>query len=145
MKLLSKKQLDTARQFSRYALVGVANTLLTLLVIFLCKGVFHLNPWVSNALGYIAGFINSFILNKTWVFRSNNKILTEAMRFCIGFLVCYGLQLLVTWLLTEHTPIGDFTYTLPGFTVSGYALATLIGMAFYTVANFIFNRAVTFK
>lgn len=145
MKKPSASQIHAAKQFTRYAVVGVLNTLLTLIVIFICKGLFHVNPWVSNAAGYVAGFINSFFLNKTWVFRSSNGMAREAMKFCLGFVVCYGLQLLVTWLLTEHTGIGDLEWTLPGFVLSGYALATFIGMAFYTVANFIFNRTVTFR
>lgn len=145
MKKPTTQQIETLRQFTRYALVGVANTLLTLSVIFICKGIFHVNPWVSNALGYVAGFINSFILNKVWVFKSNNKVWIEALRFCMVFVVCYGLQLLVTWLLTAHTPLGEYTYSLPGFTISGYAVATLLGMVFYTFANFIFNRCFTFK
>jgi putative flippase GtrA len=29
--------------------------------------------------------------------------------------------------------------------ISGYGLATLIGMVFYTVANFLYNRFVTFR
>ena len=33
-----------------------------------------------------------------------------------------------------------------GFTmISGYGLATIIGMGVYTVANFVFNRLVTFR
>lgn len=145
MTAVGKVHRNTIRLFVRYAMVGVLNTLLTLIVIFICKGVFHLNPWVSNAAGYIVGFINSFILNKTWVFKSGKGYVAEALKFIIGFLVCYGLQLLVTWLLTEHTHIGDLTWQLPGFTVSGYALATLLGMVFYTLANFIYNRCITFK
>lgn len=145
MTILKPEQIEAVRQFSRYAIVGVINTLLTLIVIFICKGVLHINPWVSNAAGYVAGFINSFILNKTWVFRSDKKVAGEAIKFCVGFLLCYGLQLLVTWLLTDHTAIGDIVWNLPGFTLSGYALATLLGMGFYTIANFVFNRTVTFK
>lgn len=145
MRHLTDTQIKTVLQFSRYAIVGVLNTLITLIVIFICKGIFHLNPWVSNALGYIVGFINSFMWNKMWVFKSHNQVIKEAAKFCIGFMLCYGLQLLVTWTLTEHTGIGDLNWNLPGFTISGYALATLLGMIFYTLANFIFNRAVTFK
>ena len=145
MKRLKPEHIQAARQFTRYALVGVANTLLTLIVIFVCKGLFHLNPWVSNAAGYVAGFINSFILNKTWVFKSDSKVMHEVVKFCLGFLLCYALQLAVTWTLTEHTAIGSLSWELPGYTLSGYALATFLGMVFYTIANFIYNRAITFK
>ncbi len=132
-------------QFIRYGAVGVINTMVTLLVIFVCKSLIGFNPWVSNAIGYIAGFINSFIWNKVWVFRSHNGVVREAFRFCVGFILCYGLQLLATWLLTEHTPIGDIIIDILGFSISGYGIATLMGMIIYTIANFVFNRTVTFK
>lgn len=74
MKRIQRRHIDTALQFSRYALVGAMNTLLTLAVIFVAKGLFHCNPWISNAAGYLVGFINSFVWNKKWVFRSHNGI-----------------------------------------------------------------------
>ncbi len=145
MKNINPHHIETLRQFGRYAVVGVINTLLTLIVILVFKGILHFNPWISNAAGYVAGFINSFVMNKMWVFRSQNSAVREAMKFCGGFLVCYGLQLLLTWLLTEHTAIGDISLSLPGFTLSGYAIATFIGMAAYTLFNFVWNRLVTFR
>ena len=48
-------------QLIKYAIVGVMNTLITLGVIFVCKSILGVNPYVSNALGYVAGLLNSFI------------------------------------------------------------------------------------
>lgn len=132
-------------QFVRYAAVGVINTTLTLFVIYVCKGLLGMNPWVSNAIGYVAGFVNSFLWNKLWVFNSHNAVVREAAKFVVGFFLCYGLQLFVTWVLTEHTTIGDIYFSVFGMPFSGYGVATLIGMVIYTLANFVFNRAVTFK
>lgn len=133
------------RQFLRFVIVGVINSLVTLVVIFVCKSILDINEWVSNAIGYVAGVINSFIWNRNWVFHSSKKAGSEALKFCIGFLVCYGLQFLCTWMLTEPMGLGEITWTIIGFTFSGYAVATLFGMCVYTIANFIFNRVVTFK
>ena len=83
-------------QFVRYAAVGVINTTLTLFVIYVCKGLLGMNPWVSNAIGYVAGFVNSFLWNKLWVFNSHNAVVREAAKFVGGFFLCYGLQLFVT-------------------------------------------------
>lgn len=55
------------RQFLRYLIVGVMNTLVTLVVIYLCKSQWGVNQWVSNGIGYVAGLINSFVWNKLWV------------------------------------------------------------------------------
>lgn len=141
----TKMHRQDVEQFARYVMVGVLNTLITLAVIFLCKSVLDVNQWVSNALGYVAGMANSFLWNKMWVFKSRSRhYRAEALKFIVGFLLCYGLQLLATWLMTSA--FGEMEIDIPGLTVvSGYGVATLLGMAFYTVANFVFNRSVTFK
>lgn len=135
----------TLWQLVRYGAVGVMNTLLTLIVIYVFKSLLGINLWISNASGYIAGFINSFFLNKRWVFKSDRHFFRESILFVVGFLICYGLQFLATWLLTYRTPLSDAEWTIAGFTFSGYAVATLAGMVVYTIANFIYNRSVTFK
>ena len=91
-------------QFLRFLLVGVMNSLVTLGVIVLCKSVLGINPYLSNLLGYIAGVVNSFIWNKTWVFHSNGKITAEASRFLLGWGICYSLQLLIVWALQHPHP-----------------------------------------
>ncbi|MDE6416876.1 MAG: GtrA family protein [Duncaniella sp.] len=132
-------------QFARYIAVGVLNTLVTLVVIYACKSWLGMNIWVSNALGYIAGVINSFLWNKIWVFRSRDTSYRgEALRFAVGFAVCYCLQFAVTWML--NAMIGHMQWDLTSsFTISGYGIATIIGMGVYTIANFVFNRLITFK
>lgn len=136
---------QTLKQFIRFLVVGVLNTLVTLIVIFVCKSILEINEWVSNGIGYVAGVINSFLWNKQWVFHSSKKASHEAVKFSIGFLLCYGLQLLVCWSLTKPLGLGLLTWTVYGFTFTGYAVATLIGMVIYTMANFIYNRLFTFK
>ena len=140
---LDKRQ--TLIQFTKYAMVGVMNTLVTLILIFIFKTLFGVNEYVSNAIGYVGGLINSFIWNKTWVFQSKRGVGREAIKFIVGFLICYGLQLLAVWVLNEHSFLGDVLIDFGFYTVSGYAIATLIGMALYTLLNFIYNRLVTFR
>ena len=135
----------TTLQFVRYAVTGVINTLLTLLVIYFTKGILGINPWIANALGYGAGFVNSFVWNKFWVFRSHSGVMSEALRFCLCFAACYLLQFFVTWIITDHSVLGDMEFLIWRIAFTGYGLATLIGMCVYTLANFILNRAFTFK
>ncbi|MDE7397791.1 MAG: GtrA family protein [Muribaculum sp.] len=132
-------------QFIKYAIVGVMNTLVTLVVIFLCKNLLDINPLVANAIGYVAGLINSFVWNKRWVFRSSGQYVAEAVKFGCGFLLCYGLQLLTVWLLYYHSPLETFEMSIGAYTLSGYGVSTLIGNVVYTLVNFAYNRVVTFK
>lgn len=133
------------KQFVKYAIVGVMNTLLTLGVIFLCKSVFGFNPYVSNALGYAIGLINSFMWNRSWVFKAaDGRISRQAIKFITGFAVCYAVQFAVVWLLNQSS-FGTLEWDIMGFSLSGYGVATLIGNVAYTVCNFVFNRLITFK
>ncbi|MBQ9073075.1 MAG: GtrA family protein [Muribaculaceae bacterium] len=135
----------TIVQFVKYGMVGVMNTLVTLFVIFLCKSLLEIHPVASNAIGYVAGLVNSFLWNKTWVFRSHKGYTREAMKFIAGFGLCYCLQLLVVMMLTYHTPMGGMQWDIRFMVISGYGVATLLGMVAYTIANFLYNRCVTFK
>lgn len=132
-------------QFVKFLMVGVMNTALTLIVIYLCKSVLGINEYLSNLTGYVAGVVNSFLWNKNWVFKARSNAMRQAVTFLVGFGVCYLVQLAVVFLVTDCTPYGDMTWTIEGYTISGYGIATILGMGVYTVANFIYNRVVTFK
>ena len=135
----------TLIQFTKYAMVGVMNTLVTLILILNFKTLFGIDQYVSNAIGYVGGLINSFFWNKKWVFRSQRGMWKEAFKFGLGFLLCYGIQLLAVWALNEHTFLQTVLFNIGFYTVSGYAIATLIGMLLYTLLNFLYNRLVTFR
>lgn len=139
------KKKETIFQFIKYALVGCLNTGITLFVIFVCKSLLDLNPYIANVLGYVAGLINSFSWNKTWVFKSKNGYSKEAIKFAVGFGVCYSIQLLVVFLLSSTTFVNCQWNLFDIFTISGYGVATLIGNIIYTIANFGYNRIITFK
>ena len=131
-------------QLAKYGIVGVMNTMLTLIVIFICKSWLGINPYVSNAIGYVAGLINSFVWNRQWVFRAKGSMTRHATLFVVGFLACYGIQLLAVYLLNS-SPLGSVEVHLAEFTLSGYGIATLIGNVVYTGCNFVYNRLVAFK
>lgn len=130
-------------QLIKYGIVGMANTMLTLGVIFVCKSLIGVNPYVSNALGYFAGIINSFFWNRKWVFKASGRLSTQAIRFIGGFVVCYMLQFILVWALNQSA-FGSLTWKIQGFTLSGYGIATLLGNIVYTLSNFIYNRTITF-
>lgn len=103
-----------------------------------------MNPYVSNILGYVVGVINSFLWNKKWVFNSRGGMAREAFKFLCGFGICYALQFAVVWSLNQSS-FGAIELDIWVFTLSGYGIATLIGNVVYTVANFFYNRIVTFR
>ncbi len=132
-------------QFVKYGMVGVMNTLITLITIYLCKSIIGISPMVSNAIGYIAGLVNSFLWNKKWVFKSDNGYTKEAIKFACGWGVCYCVQFVIVYALSYLTSFGGKEWYIGFMVISGYGVATLIGMIAYTIANFIYNRFITFR
>ena len=131
-------------QFVKDCMVGVLNTLVCLGTIFICKSLFGINPYVSNALGYTVGVLNSFLWNRRWVFRSHGRYSREAIRFMLGCGLCYLAQLAVVMVLNQSN-FGDYEFDLHFFVLSGYGVATLLGNVVYTLCNFVYNRLVVFK
>ena len=60
-------------QVSKFAVVGVLNTIIDLGIVNILILQFGLNPIVANVTGVSAAIINSYILNKYWTFGDKSK------------------------------------------------------------------------
>ena len=89
------------------------------------------------------GVLNSFVWNRNWVFKTKQNLKREALLFVIGFLVCYGLQMGVSGVMLEVFDMKN--YTLDWIPNAGQNIVMLASMVVYTIANYIYNRTVTFK
>ena len=122
----------TMLQFVKFGLVGVSNTLVTALVIALLLKVCHLSDMPANIIGYVAGLVNSFVWNRRWTFASTSAVKDTLFKFILTFAVCYAVQLGVLRLLLARLAIDPYW-------------CHLMGMAVYTVLNFLLNKFYTFK
>ena len=120
------------KQFVKFGLVGTVNTILTLTIIYLTVKVMDIHYIIGNGAGYIAGFTNSFILNKIWTFKSRGPVLRESIMFIVIFGICYFVQLMVLMLLIEVLRMDTF-------------ISQAVSMVPYTILNFLGNRYITFK
>ncbi len=126
-----KKLLDTS--LVKYGLVGVLNTLVTGVVIFTLMNAFSVSLRIANIIGYVVGFINSFVLNRSWTFKGHKaSTITQFLRFAGVFAVCFLLQHGLVILLAEKLLIDK-------------NISTLIGMIFYTGISYVLNKLFTFK
>lgn len=124
--------MEAIKQAVKYGIVGVSNTLITAVVIWVMMKIFGCSSILSNVVGYSAGVVNSFILNKQWTFKSSAGWLSSAVRFGIVFGICYLMQLGVLIYLNKYLAIDPY-------------YNQLIAMVFYTVINFLMNKFYTFK
>ena len=78
------KQID--KSIPRFLLVGVGNTLLSMVLMFLLEG---LGYWPSTAIAYVAGAVMSFFLNRHFTFHSEETLGRSAVKFAVNVAVCY--------------------------------------------------------
>ena len=119
-------------RFSRFIIVGISNTIITLLIIFVLLKFSNLDYKISNLIGYSVGITNSFIWNKMWTFKSNNKVYKEIIPFGVMALISYCVNLGIVIFTTEVLFLNQY-------------LCQILGMFFYTATNYFGNRLWTFK
>jgi putative flippase GtrA len=119
-------------QFTKFATVGVSNTLITFGVYTLLLKGFDVWYLAASAIGFIAGAVNGFLLNRRWTFRGHvGDALTPVRWFVVqgcGLALNEGLL----YLYVDELGLDKLL---------GQALA----IAAVTVSTFLVNRAWTFR
>jgi putative flippase GtrA len=121
-----------SKQFIKYGLVGILNTIITIIIIFSMMKLLNFSYIFSNAVGFIFGFINSFILNRIWTFKSKKSMGMESLLYIIIFAVSYIFQLILLIVLKEELQVKP-------------EYAQIVSIIFYSILNFSGNKYITFK
>ena len=116
----------------RYLLVGVANTLVGLGIIYFAMYFLRLEIIQANVLGYAVGILLSFVLNKTWTFGSNHHVVSSFLRFLLVVAVAYISNLVTVLVATSHFGLNPY-------------IAQALGMLPYTTIGFLGSRFFAFR
>ena len=138
----------TGIQLLKYGVIGVMNTLITLVSFYLLNTKLGVPYGPSNIIGYVLGVVNSFLWNRNWVFKTKNNFKRELLLFVCGFLICLALQLCVSWILLEGLDWKNLPDDIiPFFPMqkAGQNIVMVLAMVVYTLANYAYNRFVTFR
>jgi len=134
--------------FIKYNIIGVLNTLITLATVWVLHQILDWNLELSNFLGFVAGGINSYLMNRIWNFKSKNKKRTEVFRFLVVFLCSYALNLLVlelcAYLLVNASWTAPFTTWISKFMKPTY-FANIVANVVYVIASFLLYKKWVFK
>jgi putative flippase GtrA len=119
-------------QFVKFGIVGVSNTVLTLVVYTVLLKVFGVWYLAASAIGFIVGATNGFLLNRRWTFREHvGDALTP-----------------VRWAIVQSCGLGVDEGLLYVFVHDGHVdklLGQVFATAVVTVTTFFVNRAWTFR
>jgi putative flippase GtrA len=116
----------------RFALVGVANTLLGLVVIYALKWGAQMRDLPANLFGYLAGIVLSYFLNARWTFTFRGRHSAAAPRFLITLAAAY-LANLATVYAALAIPINSYLAQAAG--VVPYAVISYLGAALFAFRN----------
>ena len=121
----------------KFLLVGVGNTLLSMVLMFALEG---LGYWPSTAIAYVAGAVMSFFLNRSFTFRSQETMGRSAVKFALNVAVCYLMAYGIAQPAMELLPQPVF---VPA--IWWERLTKLVGMGLYTVLNYFGQRFFAFQ
>ena len=112
----------------KFAIVGVANTLIDFGVFTVLAQLLGVNVYLSQFVSYSAGTLNSYIFNRSWTFRSKDRFFSPAL---VKFLVLSALMFLLS------TAILYLCFDVAGFPK---LIAKGVSTCITLVVNFLANR-----
>jgi putative flippase GtrA len=103
---------------------------------------------LSNFLGFVAGGLNSYIMNRIWNFKSTNKKRAEVIRFIVVFLCSYLVNLAVLkgciYVLENAAWCASFTEFVSRF-MKPTTFASFVANVVYVLVSFTLYKKWVFK
>jgi putative flippase GtrA len=121
-----------AKTFYRYVLVGILNTLISLGIIWTLFYGFSVDYRISYFIGTCIGILSSFVLNRSFTFRSKAPWLIGLIKFLLSSAVSYLVSNFCLMTAVEKLNLA-------------HSLAFLLAMVSYTVVNYLLNKTLVFK
>jgi len=140
--------------------IGIVNTLVGTLLSFLFLNTFRWNYWFATSLSYILTSIMSYLLNKYFTFKNQEKGIKPILRFALNILVCYTLAygiaqpavslfLNIPFISNKVSSFINIPFMIklfendPGKFKDN--IAVIVGMCLFTLFNYIGQRFFAFK
>jgi putative flippase GtrA len=119
-------------QFVKFGIVGISNTVLTLVVYTVLLKVFGVWYLAASAIGFVVGAINGFLLNRRWTFREHVGDALTPVRWGVVQTCGLGLDEALLYVLVHDAHLDKL-------------IAQVCATAVVTVSTFFVNRAWTFR
>ncbi len=116
----------------RYGLVGLLGTLLHFTCVILFVEAVRLDPVLGSGLGFLLVLVVSYILNRTWTFRSKSKGARQFIIYTLVSLSGLGLNSVIMF-VSVHILHWNYLY--------GQGMVVAVVPA----SNYILNRFWTFR
>lgn len=143
-----------SREFIKYCLVGVINTIAGLTTAYTFLNLFSCSYLISTAAAYIVGISVSFILNKKFTFKDESSdYIALFVKFTLTMLPSYAISYFLGWLVSKIVFSINIMHNLSAKIIDIIAIsqnkiednfAILISMAIYLMLGFFVNKFLIF-
>ncbi len=93
--------IETGRQFTRYAMVGLASNAL-IYIAYIALTQIGLDPRLAMSLLYVLGILQTFVFNRAWSFRFTGSMAPALSRYIAIYALGYAINLSALWLLVNQ-------------------------------------------
>lgn len=127
--------------FARFLLVGVVNTLVGLGIMLGLLNIAGLHYWLATFIGNCIGAAVSYVLNRSFTFRSEVHWWRGLLQFAVVILICYVIAYGLGMALVERV----LPLLLPQVSRTWIDnLAVVAGMGMYTLLNYAGQKRYVF-
>jgi len=120
------------RQFVKFGVVGLSGLVVNFVIAHALEKTTTFAGFTDFAIGFMAGGVSNYVLNRICTFRSNRHPLIEGLQFLTVSLLALGLGKLI-FMGADRLAFHHFTMTWFAATVAGIFI------------NFFLNKYWTFK
>ena len=119
-------------RLARYGVTGGCSTLTHVGVLFLLAEKAGVVPVAASTAGFLASIVVSYVLQRSWVFRSAQSHLSAGAKFLTVTAVAFGVN-------TSTLMLGTEVFALP------YQPVQLVALVLIPAVNYALNAAWTFR
>ncbi|MBY0095586.1 GtrA family protein [Mesobacillus maritimus] len=139
--MIAVNSLRRTNSFFRFLLVGVINTIIGLSIMLILLNLFGWSYWLATFVGNCMGAGVSYILNRSFTFKSNINGSKGIPRFFFVILSCYIVSYSLGEIVAATIQLSSQTLSF----ISQDELAVLIGTVTYTLTNYIGQKTIVFR
>jgi len=116
----------------KFGITGVSNTVVDFCIFTLLYQILLIDKYTAQVIGYSAGILNSYIVNRSWTFKSKQGFLSlQLVKFVAVNLCMLGLSLMFIWLFSDVLGLGTM-------------ISKLFATAIIMVVNFVISKLWVF-
>ena len=121
-------------EFLRFVTVGILNTVINYSTFSFFLLLLKLNYIASGALGFMAGGVSGFILNRKWTFKSDISYKSGITKYFAIQVFCLGLHNLTQFIVTNIFGVPEIFSQFAGIFVTTFT-------NFFLIKKFIFKKS----